>query len=102
TGLAHVNSGKIKPLAVFTKTRSQQMPSVPTLDETVMPGFELLPWCGLSGPANLPPHIVDTLARVLEDRLNKPEVQETYLRAGVGPFWAGPEEFKRYVTEQQA
>lgn len=101
TGLPHVKEGTVKPLAVFTKERSELMPTVPTLDETVMPGFELLPWCGLSGPANLPPQIVQVLATALERNLKKPEIQQKYLKAGVGPFWAGPKEFTKYVAEQQ-
>ena len=51
TGLASVRSGKIRALAVFTRERSPAMPDVPSLHETVMPGFTILPWCGLSRAA---------------------------------------------------
>lgn len=100
TGLSHVKSGKIRPLAVFTKARSAEMPSVPTLHETVMPGFELLPWCGLSAPANLPPSIVQRLSDVLEASMKRPAVRERFLQSGVGPFWGDHNEFKAYVVQQ--
>lgn len=100
TGLSHVKSGKIRPLAVFTKARSAEMPSVPTLHETVMPSFELLPWCGLSAPANLPPSIVQRLSDVLEASMKRPAVRERFLQSGVGPFWGDHNEFKAYVVQQ--
>ncbi len=50
TGLPSVKSGKIRPLAMLNHGRIPAMPDVPSLHETVMPGFDILPWCGFSGP----------------------------------------------------
>ena len=52
-GVPLVEAGKIVPLAVASKARNPRLPSVPTLDETLIPGFEVLPWVGLFGPPNL-------------------------------------------------
>jgi tripartite-type tricarboxylate transporter receptor subunit TctC len=102
TGLPQVRAGKIRPLAVFTKTRCPEMPTVPTLNETVMPGFELLPWCGLSGPADLPPAIVATLAKAVHASLDDPQVRKRFASSGVEVFGAGPQEFQVYVQAQLA
>jgi tripartite-type tricarboxylate transporter receptor subunit TctC len=102
TGLAQAKAGHIRPLAVFTKTRNPALPEVPTCDETVMPGFELLPWCGLSGPANLPPEIVTRLAKTVEDALGDPDVRERFTNVGCEVFWGGPQEFQAYIAAQLA
>jgi tripartite-type tricarboxylate transporter receptor subunit TctC len=102
TGLAQAKAGHIRPLAVFTKTQNPALPGVPTCDETVMPGFELLPWCGLSGPANLPPGIVTRLARTVEAALVEPDVRERFTNVGCEVFWGGPQEFQAYIARELA
>lgn len=102
TGLAHVRSGKVRPLVVFTKQRSATLPDVPTLDETVMPGFEMLPWGGLSGPANLPPEVVAKLETAVRKALMDAEIQKRFAMAGIEIFWAEQREFEDYVRLQLA
>ena len=62
----------MRPLAVLTKTRSPSLPDVPTLDESVIPGFDLMAWAGLFGPANMPPEVVEKIAGVIGAALAKP------------------------------
>jgi len=100
TGMPHVKSGRARPLAVFTKERSRVLPDVPTLDETVMPGFDVLPWGGLSGPANMPPEVVATLEQAVEKMLSDPKMQKQFRTAGVEVFWGGHKEFETYVRDQ--
>jgi tripartite-type tricarboxylate transporter receptor subunit TctC len=102
TGLAHVQSGKMRALAMATKSRNAALPDVPSLDETVMPGFELLPWGGLSGPSNLPDEAVNTLEAAISKTLRDPKTQESFQRAGIEIFWAGHDEFTAYVRDQLA
>jgi tripartite-type tricarboxylate transporter receptor subunit TctC len=102
TGLAHVRSGKIRPLIVFTKTRSAELPDVPTANETVMPGFELLAWSGLSGPAGLPPEITATLAGAVRKALENPDVRERFRAAGIEVSWGDSETFEKFVGDQLA
>jgi putative tricarboxylic transport membrane protein len=102
TGMPHVRSGMVRPLAVFTKKRSAVLPNVPTLDETVMPGFEILPWGGLSGPANLPVDAVTTLESAVHKALMAPETQKHFEASGIEVFWAGQKEFEAYVGAQLA
>jgi tripartite-type tricarboxylate transporter receptor subunit TctC len=100
TGLAQARAGQIRPLAVFTKARNAALPGIPTCDETVLPGFELLPWCGLSAPANLPPEIIARLAKTVEDALEDAEVRERFTNVGCEVFWGGPQEYQAYIADQ--
>lgn len=101
-GLPHIRSGRIRPLAVMTKERSRVLPEVPTLDETVMPGFDIHAWVGLFGPANLPPEVVETLDRELATILAKPEVKTRFLDGGSEVLWQGPVEFPAFVKAELA
>src|SRR5262249_35132824 len=58
-GVPLVEARKIVPLAVASKARNPRLPSIPTLHETLIPGFEVLPWVGLFGPPNLPRDITE-------------------------------------------
>ncbi len=62
----HVKSGKLRPLAVTSAERLPQMPDVPTVAESGLPGFELLSWYGVWGPAQMPEPVVQRLAQEVE------------------------------------
>jgi len=98
--LPQIAENNMRPLAVLTKTRNARLPDVPTLDETVLPGFDLLAWAGLFGPANLPPEVVETLARTLQAGLAKPEILEKFKSSGIEPFWGDSDTFKAYVASE--
>jgi tripartite-type tricarboxylate transporter receptor subunit TctC len=102
TGKPHVLSGKARALAMFGKTRSPALPDVPTLDETILPGFDLQPWGGLSGPAHLPDEVVSTLQRSVHEALLLPATQDLFRTSGIDIFWADRKEFTIYVRDQLA
>src|SRR6185295_730636 len=56
-----IRSGEFRALAVTGKTRWRDLPAVPTVDESAIPGFEVISWTGMAAPANLPRPIVDRL-----------------------------------------
>jgi tripartite-type tricarboxylate transporter receptor subunit TctC len=87
---------------VTTKTRLRALPDVPTLDETVMPGYDLAGWGGLSGPANLPGDVVKTLEAAVHKALQQPDGQEQLRQFGVQIFWGGHDEFMTYVRDELA
>jgi len=99
-GLPQVKAQKIRALAVPTRERNSQLPDVPTLNETVIPGFDLLSWVGLFAPANTPPQVVDLLARELQKMLARPELKARFIDAGAETFWSGPKEFDAYVRSE--
>jgi tripartite-type tricarboxylate transporter receptor subunit TctC len=98
--LPQIAEKNMRPLAVLTKTRNASLPDVPTLDETVLPGFDLMAWAGLFGPANLPPEVVQTLARTLKAALAKPAILEKFKSSGIEPYWGDTDEFKAYVASE--
>ena len=63
TGMPQLKAGKVNALAVLTRDRNPALPDVPTLSETVMPGYHILAWAGMFGPAGMPPEAVKTLGR---------------------------------------
>jgi tripartite-type tricarboxylate transporter receptor subunit TctC len=99
-GLPQIKAGRIRPLAVMTKDRSHILPDVPTLDETVMPGFDIEAWVGMFGPAHLPAEVVDTLDRELAKILARPEVKQRFLDSGSEVKWKGPAEFSEFVKTE--
>jgi tripartite-type tricarboxylate transporter receptor subunit TctC len=100
TGLPQVQAGAVRPLAVFTKDRSPRLPDVPTLNETVMPGFDLLAWTGMFAPAGTPPEVVDRLSGALKTILSDPETVKHFTDIGTETFYSGPQEFGDYVKTE--
>jgi tripartite-type tricarboxylate transporter receptor subunit TctC len=99
-GIPLVQAQKIRPIAQLTRERSALLPNVPTLHETVMPGFDLVAWVGLFGPANTPPEVVRTLAHELEKMFARPDIREQFVAAGMEVTYGGPEQFADYVKSE--
>jgi tripartite-type tricarboxylate transporter receptor subunit TctC len=100
TGLPQLKAGKVKALAVLTRDRNPALPDVPTLNETVMPGYHILAWAGMFGPANMPPEAVKILAGAIEKALNTPAVQQRFASSGTDIYWSGPQDFDAFVKSE--
>ncbi len=100
TALPHIRSGKIRPLAVATATRIATIPDVPTLAETVAPGFDSLSWFGVAGPAGLPRDVVDTLAAQLQKFDARPDTPEKLANMGAQVIWVGPNDMPRFTAAE--
>jgi len=95
--LGHIKEGRIKALAVTSKTRSPLLPSVPTLDELGVSGFEASTWTGIFGPAGMPPAVVERLGAALRKAMSVESVRERYRSMGVELMDMGQAEFAAYV-----
>lgn len=73
--MPHIKSGRVKPLAVLSKTRHPNLPHVPTLSESGLAGYDEEGWVGLLAPAGTPPDIVARLNREIVKALQLPDVQ---------------------------
>jgi len=93
-------SGEFRALAVTGKTRWRDFPDVPTVAESVIPGFEVISWTGLAGPANLPKPIVDRLNAELRKALAVPDVKSKLEAMGGDPRATTPDEMKALVQRQ--
>jgi tripartite-type tricarboxylate transporter receptor subunit TctC len=100
TALPQIRENNVFPLAVLTKERNKLLPDVPTLSEAVMPGFDLIAWAGLFGPANLPPEVVAIIAKQVEDALKTDEIKEHFAKSGTEQYWASSNEFKEFVRTE--
>jgi tripartite-type tricarboxylate transporter receptor subunit TctC len=95
-----VRSGEFRALAVTGKTRWRDFPDVPTVDEAAIPGFEVISWTGMAGPANLPRPILDRLNAEMRRVLAVPEVKSRLETMGGDPRATSPEEMKALVARQ--
>jgi tripartite-type tricarboxylate transporter receptor subunit TctC len=96
-----VRAGKLRALAVTTPKRVGVLPDVPTMAE-VLPGFDVMGWYGIIGPARLPKEIVAKLHGELVRLLALPEIRERILADGSEPVGSTPEEFRRYLIADAA
>jgi tripartite-type tricarboxylate transporter receptor subunit TctC len=92
-----VESGSIVSLAVFTKARYSKLPATPTLDETVIRGFELVPWLGLFGPPDMPRLIVEQLSNALGKIVTNEAFVKSLEKLGPEPFYLPSEPFAAFV-----
>ena len=100
TGLPQLKAQKIRALAVLTKARNSVLPDVPTLSETVMPGFDILAWAGMFGPANMPPEAVKAISDELQKALAKPEIKDRLTATGTEVYFSGPADFSAFVKSE--
>ena len=89
-------SGKLRGLAVTTPRRLGALPDIPAMAE-VLPGFEVVGWYGVIGPAKLPKPIVTRLHDEIVKILKQPDVHERILADGSEPVGNTPEEFRKYM-----
>jgi tripartite-type tricarboxylate transporter receptor subunit TctC len=97
---SRVKSGEFRALAVTGKTRWRDFPDVPTVAETILPGFEVISWTGMAGPANMPKPIVDRLNAEVRKAIAVPEVKQKLESMGGDPRATTPEEMKALVQKQ--
>jgi tripartite-type tricarboxylate transporter receptor subunit TctC len=93
TSLAHVKTGKLRALAVSTAKRFSQLPEVPTVAESGLPGFDVGFWLGALAPAGTPRPIIDKLNAAMLKALRDPEVVQRLAGLGVEIIGNSPDEF---------
>jgi tripartite-type tricarboxylate transporter receptor subunit TctC len=99
---ARIRSGEFRALAVTGKTRWRDFPDVPTVEEQGIPGFEVISWTGLAGPAKLPKPIVDKLNAELRRAIAVPEIKDKLENMGGDPRATTPAEMRALVASQLA
>ena len=97
-----LNAGKVRALAVTTLKRAGSMPSIPTLDESGVPGYEYFNWNGVSAPAGTPRDIIARLNAVIVEAVNTAEMKEAFARQGLEAQTNTPEQFALLIRSQIA
>jgi tripartite-type tricarboxylate transporter receptor subunit TctC len=85
--------GKLRALAVTSAKRASLMPSMPTLDESGLPGYNRSTWFGMLTPAAVPKDIIALLNAVLGKIVNTSEMKEAFSQQGLEPQTGTPEQF---------
>jgi tripartite-type tricarboxylate transporter receptor subunit TctC len=99
--LGHIKSGKLRALAVTGATRAPQLPDVPTLSESGVPGYEAYVWMGLLAPKGTTPAVVDKLQREIAVALNSPEVRGYMANASIEVVGSTPAEFGAFFRKEK-
>lgn len=94
-----VKSGKVKALAVSSKSRAPGLPQVPAIHET-LPGFELYSWYGFLVPAKTPPAIIRTLEQAVAKVLAMPDLKERFAALGVTAVGNSAGEFTAFYRAE--
>jgi tripartite-type tricarboxylate transporter receptor subunit TctC len=99
--VGHIKAGKLRALAVTGAQRSPQLPDVPTVMESSVPGYEAYVWLGLLAPKGTPRPIIERLHREVIQALATPEVKTYMANSGIEIVGSTPEEFDRYFRAEK-
>ena len=95
--VGYIKTGKIRVLGIASLQRSPQLPDVPTIHESGVPGFEAVNWFGMFAPAKTPRNIINRLNGALVQTIKTPEMQSQFIKLGADPIGSSVEEFTVFV-----
>jgi tripartite-type tricarboxylate transporter receptor subunit TctC len=98
--IPHIQSGRLRTLAVTGKKRSVVLPEVPTLDQSGLKGYDVATWFGVLAPAGTPRDIINRLNAATVKAVSLPDTREKLLAAGAEPDSSTPEEFAKHIREE--
>lgn len=96
----HIQSGKLRALAVTTAKRSSALPEVPTIAEAGVPGYEVSPWFAVFAPAGTPPDVLARLNKVLNEAMKQPEISKKLESVGAEPIGSTPQELAAHLSKE--
>lgn len=100
SAIQHVRSGKLVPLAVTTAKRSPELPSVPTIAEAGVPGYEATSWFGMFAPAGTPAPVLAKLNAAIVKVLAQPDVKKKINEQGAEVYSETPEQFAAFIQAE--
>ena len=98
----HIKSGKLRALAVTGERRVPALPDVPTLAETVLPGFNAISWLGVLAPAGTPKEIVAKIAADIRGVMADEAVKARFASLGGVPRTTSPQDFAKLIAADRA
>lgn len=101
SGMVQVRTGRIRALAVTSPKRVPTLPDLPAMTEA-LPGFEIVGWYGVIGPAGMPQPVVAKLHAELVKALNMPDVRDRIVNDGSEPVGNSPEAFRQFMLADTA
>ncbi|GGF71903.1 hypothetical protein GCM10007301_34550 [Azorhizobium oxalatiphilum] len=100
--LPHVQTGKLRVLAVTSAKRSPLYPDAPTVAESGFPGFEAVGWFGLSAPAGTPPEIVTKINTLANQFLKEDKIRQRFAQGGYIPGGGSPQDYSAFIASEIA
>jgi tripartite-type tricarboxylate transporter receptor subunit TctC len=97
----HVRAGKLRGLAVTSKTRSSSVPDVPTFAESGLPGVDVQIWYGMFAPPKTPRAVVDKLASTAATIAKMPDIQEKLASQGAVAYGSTPAQLAAYAKSER-
>ena len=102
TVLQHIKGGRLKAIAVGTPKRTLQLPEVPTISESGVPGFVATNWYGLFAPAATPRDVIAKINADTNRAISAPDIREKIINTGGEPTGGGSDEFGAFVRTEIA
>ena len=102
SSLPHIQSGKLRALAVTSSQRSALLPNLPTMAESGLPGYQVNSWFGILAPAKTPKATVTKLNSEVGKVLQSPGIREQMSEQGAEPLFSSPEEFGKVINADLA
>jgi len=100
TLIGHIKQGKLRALAVTSAKRVDDLPNVPTINESGYKGFEAVTWFGLLAPAGTPKDVIAKLNAEFNKALKLPELNKRLSDEGADPAGGTPEEFAKLIKDE--
>lgn len=100
SAIQHVRNNTLVPIAVTPAERSAELPDVPTIAESGVPGYEATSWFGLFAPAGTPDDVVKVLHSAIAEALQDPEVIEKFSAQGAVVHIDTPDEFAEFIAAE--
>ena len=97
---AYVEAGRLRVIGVTSRQRSAELPSVPTISEAGLPGFDLTLWYGMLAPAGVPGEIVKKVAAEVGRVVALPDVKEKMQSLAATPRGSAPEDFASFLRAE--
>jgi tripartite-type tricarboxylate transporter receptor subunit TctC len=99
SSIGYIKAGNLRPLAVTTTTRSQILPDVPVLSETV-PGYDVSSWYGIGAPKSTPAEIVERLNTAINASIADPKFQARLANLGGTVLPGSPTDFGKLISDE--
>ena len=102
SGMPYAKAGRLRALAITTRTRSPALPELPTISESALPGYDFSSWYGLMVPAGTPQPVIGRLHDETVKALKLPDLQQRLASEGCDAVGSTPEQLAAYIKSEMA